>query len=402
VNGSIQFEMRPDERDLVLRHSRPSKDVQRRLTFGIHAPSGLVYTFPPDTFLELMACVATGVEGAPTPQVRRKLVDLYERLAVVEEAHEDVLPAEDTERDEFLRGMPPHLRDAVAGVLDDPRFETLDQVNAALQAVMQVHNQMPIAQFAGLSPEQMLRLFHDDWLNPGGGFVVRRDLALSDVGHAQTFRNARTMLAALGRDGTRATKTGNLNIAFVGRMAHDLEYPNKEILLEMNKRTNERSFRAVEDLRHLLIWAGLIRKHKGVFKATRKAHTLLSDEKAGELYVLLFLTMFQTYDLGYPMFGDEFAPLQAALPFAAYALGKYAATWCEIEALAPAIILPTLLPDVDFSHYIYQPAYLARTFVLRPLEALGVIECRGEDLSEGAAGEAQITPLYHRLFEFRL
>ena len=369
---------------------------------GIHAPTGLLYRFRPEVFVELVECIATEANHARTRKLERKFDALYGRLAAISEGLVQEEPDDDdTGKAEFLSQLPPHIRDAVSGILDDPRLTSVDQVNAALEAVVQAHNRAPVAQFAGLSPEQLYRLTSSPWDDPKAAFYIRDDLRIEEVADTEMFRNARIMLRALGDEGVPATKGGSFSTKFVARMADEMDYRGLETEHVLSRRTFEDDFTLIPDLRHLLTYAGLMRKHGGRFKRTKKAVKLLDDANAGALYALLFRTMFHDFDLGYPFYSDEFLALQWALPFPVYVLGAYAHDWQNVERFAPTLLLITVVPYIDESRYIYRPQTLAEQFILNPLAAFGAIEGRNPKHKEDLGSEIRITPLFHRVFSLK-
>lgn len=399
----VEFELHPDERDLILGHTFPPEHIARRLKMGIHGPSGLIYRFSPEEFEQLVDCIGAEAGHAKSRKLECQFDALYDKLTAI--AEEFAPPEDGATGDgdtEFLSRFPPHVRDAVQGILDDPRFTSIEQINAALEAVMQTHNRTPLAEFAGLSPEQLFRLSQASWDNSSEAFCIRDDLTMADVADVEIFRNARVMLRALGREGTPATKSGSLNTKFVAQMAREMDYPRLDIERELSRRHFEEDFGQIGLIRHLLTYARLVRKHRDRFVRTKAAAKLLDDDQAGRLYALLLRTMFRQYDISFPYYPPEFCSLQWALPFPVYVLSRFAVDWQDVAGLAPRLLLITAVPYIDESDFLFNTEELARRFILRPLWLFGLVESREATRGLDIGAEIRITPLFQRVFSLRI
>lgn len=398
----IEFELQPDQRDFILRHASLSEQLKRRLSMGIHGASGLLYRLSPEEFDQLVDTVAAEANHAKTQKLEAKFDAIYGQLAAVGRAYYNEfhdMPEDEPKRSSVL---PPHLQEVVRSIIDDPRLTDLDQVNAALEAVMSAHNRTPVAEFAGLSPEQVFRLTQADWEDPNAAFHIREGLSFDDVGDTETVFNARIVLDALGADGTPATKGGSLNTKFVAEVVDAMRWPSIEVTRSYHKRRREEDFRPLEDLRYLLTYAGLMRKYAGRFKRTKLGTRLLDESRAGELYVLLLRTMYQEFDIGHPTYPDEFFRLQWALPFAVYVLGRFAEDWISTERIGPRCLLYTVVPFVDETHRLFSPAYIGQRYFLEPLTQFGLVEDRNPKYRFSFGQEVRITPLFDRVFQLKI
>lgn len=397
----VEFELQPGERDLILKHAFPHEEIVRRLKMGIHAKTGLIYRFPPDIFEDLVDCVAAEANHATTRKLEREFDALYEKLAALSDDHLAAEPKEAEEKEEFLAQFPPHIREAVRGILDDPRFTTLDQVNAALDAVMQMHNQAPLAEFAGLSPEQVYRLTRGKWDDPEESFYIREDLSHAELAEVSIYRNAMILLRGLGDEGVAATKGGNLNTEFVRKMAEEMVYDGIRKEIAMSRRLFEEDFRLLNQLRYVLTYMGLIRKYKGKFVRTKKAAKYMQEQHAGEFYAQLLRVNFQKFDIGFPFYPDEFYPLQWALPFAVYVLDRFCRDWQPVEKAASNVLLPTVVPYIDETRYFLTPKCIGETYFLRPLRDFDLLEYRDRD-GVRYMHDVRTTPLFERVFKLEL
>lgn len=299
------------------------------------------------------------------------------------------------------------LHDLFAG--DEPPDP--EDLNAILSGATGRYNRSPQEELGGLSPEEVHRLLEGDWSEPGGPLVLDRGLPLAAVEDTRTFRNARVFVGALLRDeGTRATKAGNLNRAFVAEMRECLEWPDtwiselqREDVEEHRKVVNEADVGHLHALRTLLDAAGLVKRRKGRWSATRSGEVLAADERAGELYALLFETHFRklgpaTFDRA----GDA-EGLRYGVPYSLRRLADVGETWRPPSELADLLLLPVVRERFP-PWGTYDPAvHVLETRILEPLEGFGLVERQEVPDPEEAFWPSyryRKTPLYDRFLEF--
>lgn len=393
----VEFQLLPNERDLILKHAILPDDVYRRLKMGIHGPSGLMYRFPIDVFEDLVDCVAAELNHAASRGLEKQFDALYDRLvALIEDRPPNPLDGDDEGKAELLEQFPPHMRNAVEGILNDPRFTSMDQITAALEAVMKIHNESPQPAFAGLSPAQVYLLMQSTWEDASDAFYIRQDLSASELANVSIYKNALTTLRGLGDDGVAATKTGAFSTAFVRQMVQEMDYEGLDKQRQMTRRFFEEDFGMIAKLRYLLTYAGLIRKYKGRFVRTKKAMEFMHEERAGELYAMLLRTLYLKYDIGFPSYPAEFTVLQTALPYAAYILGRLCRDWVPYEKAAAIVLLLSVVPYFDETDYLFTPQRIGRWYFLYPLREFGLLEFKEE--RHGYKFDVRITPLFDRVF----
>lgn len=295
----------------------------------------------------------------------------------------------------------------VEQVLADGDFESLDDLQRATDAAVGRYNLTPQAELLGLSPTQVQRLLWAKWGEPWS--VVRLDptLELEALGEARTLVSARRFLRDLQEGGgARATEAGNLNRKFVAEMIERLAWrPGfREDLYRWNKVINEGDAPPLHVLRVLLQEAGLLALRKRTFRVTRKAERLLSDDRAGELFALLFHTHFRVLDLAYL---DRSAPapgFQHCVAVALYRFGALEPAWRTREELVDELLLPSVLDQIPQRGGWDPAALILQTRLLNPLEGLGLADLRE---SPGPTTHLPIrhyrrTPLFDRFLEFRV
>jgi hypothetical protein len=99
------------------------------------------------------------------------------------------------------------------------------------------------------------------------------------------------------------------------------------------KVVNEQDVVWLNVLRHVLAMGGLIMRRKG-FRITRRGRELVADDRAGELYALLFETLFRKLNLQVLDNSDRHAGLQSTIAFSFYRLRTCARDWSPPEKLA--------------------------------------------------------------------
>lgn len=296
------------------------------------------------------------------------------------------------DRPDSTAGSPPEVQRILAE-LARGEFADLAEAQAFLERRLMEYNTRPQAVLGGLSPLAAFELMDGDWVT-SGPLRLNTALAVADVLPADIFVNARTLLTAAAEAGSiKATAAGNLNRRFVREMLEACRWPARFVqsVWRVNKVVNERDVLPLHVLRLVLDLAGLLKRRKGAFTATGRGRKLLEEERAGDLYSVLFLTFFQRFNLGYLDRLPEVPGLQATVAFTLYRLRDACTSWVRPEALTEAVVLESVREEIPV-HPMFDPADLVlETRILTPLVTFGLLERR--DLEPG--------PLYHRPFEVR-
>jgi hypothetical protein len=282
---------------------------------------------------------------------------------------------------------------------------TMDELNEALARRVAQYNQTPQRELGGLAPEQVHRLLADEWDGTG---VVRlsTDLRLDELSGARTLHNARRMLAHLQREGTvRATDAGNLRRATVATLMDELELEPDyvDFLRRYSKAINEEDVWPLHVVRVLLELAGLVKRRKGEFSLTRRGAEMLADERAGELFALLFRTHFREMNLEYLTRGLPVPGFQNTIAFTLHALGRHARSWRTAAELAPRA-LPAPIPGRYRSPDPEMVEMTVEHLALWPLEGFGLM-ARQTTHPENPLLERsryRVTPLLDRFLTFSL
>jgi hypothetical protein len=282
---------------------------------------------------------------------------------------------------------------------------SLDEINAALEARNREYNRRPQPELGGLSPEQMQRLISDDWSGDG---VVRLNtsLPLEMLGDSPTLYNARLLLRMLvERSSVRATVAGNLPRSVVAEFRDRLRLPPDLPAEYLTGARNEEDVFPLHVVRVLLDLAGLIKRRKGAFSATRRGSDLLADERAGELFARLFETHFRTLNLGYldRMLVD--APgFQHTIAYALYRFGRIDPGWASPATIAEAVVLDSVRMELPGSEYRDWAAAITEARLLRTLTRFGLAELRELPREGSLVGDREYrrTPLFEHFLSFAL
>jgi hypothetical protein len=272
---------------------------------------------------------------------------------------------------------------------------------------MERHNRAPQPELSGLSPVQAEALYRGDW-ETTGPLRIATDLKLAELEPARFVHNARVMLTALRAvGGTKATaQAGNLTRAFVAEMLERMRVPSERLeqIRKYNKVINEEDAWDVHLVRVVLETAGLIKKRKGWFKATRAGIELAEDVGAGLLAARLFRTFFRDFNLAY-LDGDRQQPeLQHLVPMHLWRIGVEGREWIGTDALAQRVLPPSMLLDPEDGGELWRVAGRLHRRVLEPLVDFGLLESR--DVSPPDAPrwsrqvEMRVAPLFDRMIRF--
>jgi hypothetical protein len=234
-----------------------------------------------------------------------------------------------------------------------------------------------------------------DWIEDRKGICLKRDLAAEAVHDTTVLRQTRVFLEALGQSGTPATAAGNLNRKFVGQMVRTLDYPAKFLddLHYFNKVINESDVPPLEELRVLLEVAGLIRRAKKKFTVTRNGRRLMAEGQEGELYHLLFVTMFRKFNLGFTDRMPAWPEFQHTCSFGLFRLTQLDDRWHQLEDTFLKLILPAVADRIPTNEYIDYREMLVRFRLIRPLEGFGLMETKEEEKEEEGKGPRWSPPV---------
>ncbi|MGH7627039.1 MAG: hypothetical protein ACREOJ_17205 [Gemmatimonadaceae bacterium] len=262
-------------------------------------------------------------------------------------------------------------------------YASIKEVNRLLSERTSEYNARPQVELGGLSPNEMTTLLYGDW-ESHGTLRLNDQLALADLGESPILLDARTLLAYVrDHEPIRETPARNFPRAVVADLLPLLRMPElrtrRGVLLDIapKRYTNESDVYFLTILHFMLVVARLLLRRKGL-RITVRARDLLADDRAGELYALLFRTLFRQIDLRSLDVTGEHPGLQSTIGYSFYKLHLARREWASAETLASVAWLESAkdppseweAANEDFRHYAF------RHRVLDPLVEFGLFERR--------------------------
>ena len=297
---------------------------------------------------------------------------------------------------------PPELQAIIDEVMRLGEFASVDEINSHLAGRTRDYNAAPQADLGGLSPDEMSQLLYGDWTTTGA-LRLNETLGLAELRDVAMLSDARTLLQFMATNGpVKETAAKYLPPKVIAALLPHLRLPSQSRFAAAHDEPapkKESDHLWLSALRQTLMFARLIARHGGL-RVTPRGHGLLGDEKAGELYALVFRTFFRELDLSYFSASDEHSRLQSTVAYSFQKLLTVARDWQSWEVLAEQAWLESAKDPAsaldeeygDLRHYAFQQR------VLEPLVQFGLLEQR-ELPSESrwdATVEYRVTPLFDR------
>lgn len=254
-------------------------------------------------------------------------------------------------------------------------------VNQKIQQVIDDRNNRPDPEMGNLSPNQVSKLIHLHWNDPDFPVKFNKQLKLSDLEDAVFFTNTTTFLKTLLelKNQDTATAKRNLNRKFVkavfDRLILDAE--TKADILRFNKVINEADVMPLNVVRIVCEEAKLIQCRKKKFLLTTKGKELLSEERTGELYYLLFSSYFTKFNTGYVDRLPTLDCVQHTIGYSLCRLSQIADRFVYMEELFDEIFLPPVKDEIRKGYpAILKLEWLIQSRIVGPLRKFGLLECR--------------------------
>ena len=351
-DNMVRIELTPKEQKTILKHCQSlDRDIYDRIANG----DGILHLLLQDCHY-LRECVRIELDRAKKPKVQDILGKLYNKLSTNPFTHE------------------------IAEEISNHNFGSIEDANQLLQKIMDKRNTAPNTAMGGLSPEQVYRLLYTPWDNNNFPLKLNKELTFSDIKDLTFFTNTTTFLKTLielEKEPT-ATVRGNLNRKTVRILVDKLIFneDGKQSILRYNKVINEEDVFPLHIIKIVCGYAGLIHKRKNRILVTKKHQHLLSENKASELYHLLFNTYFTKLNIAYLDPLPEWGCIQETFAYSLYRIGKVACDYVNMEDLSDEILLPAVKTEVmaSLSQYMRMEWILASR-IIRPLQSFGLLEC---------------------------
>jgi len=173
-------------------------------------------------------------------------------------------------------------------------YASIEEANRLMAAQLREYNARPQADLGGLSPDVMAQLLYGDWVSQGA-LRLNEELTHEELAGAAILSDARLLLEYFRDEGpVKETAAQYLPRAVVAALLPHLRMRALAQTLHdfpPSAHLNEADVRWLPDLRHVLIFGGLLVRRKGL-RITPQGRAMLSPERKGKLYALLFRTLF--------------------------------------------------------------------------------------------------------------
>jgi hypothetical protein len=241
--------------------------------------------------------------------------------------------------------------------------------------------------FLGLSPAQMNRILYGRFSENQDILTVEPEAGLCTPEGVPLLGEAALFLRKLKeRQPLKSTQKGNLPRAWVQELYFELAARGDEeaqLVAAFHKPTGEDDARTVAKLRHLLTFAGIVKKRSSAFSLTHTGEAILAAENWPSLYSSILVALAEKLAWGWSDGIDDLPLIQAATIFNLYAVKLAAADFVTGDTLATIFLdaFPGIQEDVRGTwaqpHEIVTTAFVRR-FLDNFCESMGLVETRGE------------------------
>lgn len=205
------------------------------------------------------------------------------------------------------RGSAQVIADKIAEAAAEQPFKSLEDINAFTAELANERNRWALAEFCGLSPEQMTHVLYRPFDSPE---TIQFSTDIEASSNIRIMRIFKALVEAIGESGLKPTAKGNLPLKLCKALAQELlqrdgcEDGERRLYLRYRSIRSETDFEELHCTRLVAELAGLVRKYRGKFVLTRKCREMLEKRDNSRIYFELFrayTTKFSwAYRDGYP------------------------------------------------------------------------------------------------------
>ena len=198
------------------------------------------------------------------------------------------------------RGTPNLATEAINDmrrVAGDREFESAEEFQAFLDSYVAIRNSRPIADFAGLSPEDILIMFSDRRKAVARLVEITGPISTEETRDVPVLRAAITLLHELARGPIRMTASGYLAPEAAGRwFDEDFALEESPRVREILRPKSESGYIQLVRFRLCVCLAGFAEAKSKRLGITEKGREILAREDWHALYRGLFAAMIDLYD----------------------------------------------------------------------------------------------------------
>lgn len=284
-------------------------------------------------------------------------------------------------------------------------FSSLAELDSEIQRITRCRNQTPRAEFHGLNPAQMARLFQHPFDAPE---LLRFANCLKHEPEAPILGLIRRIVDGIGEQGLKATAKGNLPRQFcIDALDEHASFTRNYPFAEFTTLRSETDYPDLHHARLVAEFAGLIEVHKGRFRVCQTCREMLARSGYRELYPRLFRTFVEEYNWAYGDGFPEWPLAQHSFAFTLYLLQRFGADWRDPEFYEDAFLtaFPStvdMLEDdlLETAEQVRRRIYRFRV-LLQFAEFLGLVEVeRGHDDPLDRNIRLRCRPLIDELVQF--
>lgn len=304
-----------------------------------------------------------------------------------------------TQAESFLHGLKAEM--------GDREFASDEELNEFVQQYQQQVNRRPLADFHGLSPDQMLALTHRPFESPQ---LLEFPAVLAAAPSGPLAEIFAMLVDWIGNDGLKPTATGNLPRKVIREIARahmgEEDYANYTQYCGIN---SEADYWELRTVRFTAEQAGLIRKYKGRFILSRKCRGLLDRDGLRAVYPLLFRTFAERVNWSSLDVHPQLGHVQQSFAYSLYLLDLFGDEWRASTFYEDEILraFPSLIEEVGPVDYVTPEEALRLAYSHRCLNHFagltGLIEFDANPL-ERFVDELMLrrTPLFDQVVKFHV
>lgn len=184
-----------------------------------------------------------------------------------------------------------------------------------------LYNNLPVADFCGLSSNEVQKLVNDP-LGKDSIIDFKKELSSSTLDEIPYFILTEKLLDIIEREGSlKLTKTGSLPVKVVKELYGLKIYPEYEIEQGLYKLSRESDSLVINAVHITSRLGGLIKKEREKLSLTKKGEKLRKNR--AELFKNVFGTFFNKFNIGYQDNYTEYAVGQMAWAYSLYLIHKF-------------------------------------------------------------------------------